>query len=60
MSFPEAVIKVFSISSFIKTLGVKTTSIELLMSANNLSEGCYQLEELLTGNLGRYVRSQNY
>ena len=45
---------------FIKTLGVKTTSIELLMSANNLSEGCYQLEELLTGNLGRYVRSQNY
>ena len=45
---------------FIKTLGVRTTCVELLMSANNLSEGCYQLEELLTGNLGHYVRSQNY
>ncbi|MCR4612059.1 MAG: hypothetical protein K5644_09200 [Lachnospiraceae bacterium] len=45
---------------YIRGIGTSTTSIELLMSANNLSEGCYQLEELLTGNLGRYVRSQNY
>ena len=45
---------------YIKTLGTKITTVELLMTANNLSEGCYQLEELLTGNLGRYVRSQNY
>ena len=45
---------------YIKSLGVRTTGVELLMSANNLNEGCYQLEELITGNLGHFVRSQNY
>ena len=45
---------------YIRSLGTKITTVELLMSANNLNEGCYQLEELLTGNLGRYVRSQHY
>ena len=49
-----------SMREFIRGLGVKTRNIELLMSANNLTEGCYQLEELLTGNLGKYVRSQHY
>lgn len=45
---------------YIRNLGTSTTPVELIMSANNLNEGCYQLEELLTGNLGRYVRAQSY
>ncbi len=38
----------------------KVSSVELMMSAKNLNEGCYQIEELLTGNLGKYVRAQGY
>ena len=49
-----------SVRDYIKGVGTAATSVELLMSANNLTEGCYQLEELLTGNLGRYVRAQKY
>ena len=45
---------------FICNAGTVTTPVELLMTANNLNEGCYQLEELLSGNLGRYVRAQKY
>lgn len=45
---------------YINKIAHKTTSIELKMSANNLNEGCYKIEELLTGNLYQYVRSQNY
>ena len=45
---------------FVEKIANKVTSIELQMSANNLNEGCYKIEELLTGNLFQYVRSQNY
>lgn len=45
---------------YVEKIAHKTTSIELQMSANNLNEGCYKIEELLTGNLYQYVRSQNY
>ncbi len=49
-----------NMQKYIRSIGTDATAVELLMSANNLTEGCYQLEELLTGNLGRYVRKQNY
>jgi len=45
---------------FINKIAHNTTSVELKMSANNLSDGCYKIEELLTGNLYKYVKSQNY
>lgn len=47
-----------SMRDYISGLGTKTIPVELTMSASNLTEGYYQLEELLTGNLGRFVRSQ--
>lgn len=53
-------VKQDEMEKFIKNMGTKVTSVELQMSANNLNEGCYRLEELLSGNLGRYVRNQKY
>lgn len=46
------------LTEVVRNLCNKVTVIELLMSAKNLTEGCYQIEELLSGNLGKYVRSQ--
>lgn len=45
---------------FVNEIANSITSVELKMSANNLNDGCYKIEELLTGNLYKYVRSQNY